>query len=207
MPGRVAPEFMRSTASNAYYLGVVCRGCSGISCATIRALNTQNVSIETVLYRGNSSVDITANVSDLIAQGPKLQNDVSEHIPECVREAIWDAYDSVRPRARCASFRTAVEFALRETGINAPSGKTLGAILKDAEKSYALPPALIELCDQVKAFGTWGLHWSETAVEAEDADAAQEITEAIMNDLFELPALVQAAKVRTEEAKTAHHSK
>ena len=83
---------------------------------------------------------------------------------------------------------------------------TLGAILRSAEKTFALPPALIELCDQVKAFGNWGLHWAETEIEVEDAEAAQRIAEAIMNYLFELPALVQAAKLRIDKAKAAHHT-
>ena len=206
MPGASAPDYMRSNSISSYYLGIICRRCSGFSSATIYAMNTSHVSIASALSHVNSSVDITANISKLIAQSPKLQTDISGHVPDSVRDALLDAYDSQRPRARCAHFRTTVEFALREAKITVVPGKTLGAILKEAERSFALPPALIELCDQVKAFGNWGLHWAEANVEDEDAEAAQKITEAIINYLFELPALVQAAKLRIDEAKSAHHN-
>nr|WP_321490257.1 DUF4145 domain-containing protein [uncultured Hyphomonas sp.] len=154
---------------------------------------------------GNSG-DTTKYIDYVVFQIPEKIGYVSENWPEAVRESMLDAYEGRSPRAKCQSYRSAVEFGLREAGITAEAGQTLGAILSEAKKKFALSEPLIELCDQIKAFGNWGLHWAETDFAPEDAEAAQEITQSILSYLFEMPARVELAKKRSDEAKAAHHA-
>lgn len=200
-----APVQMRSKAGQAYYLSLRCKGCSGYNSATLVLRRVDGQSVESLVFSGSSQYDLTQYLREVILQSPKPETSISEVVPQPVREALMDAYDAERPRARCTHFRSAVEFSLRCAGIEAKSGSSLGGILATASKSYAIPPPLIELCDQIKAFGNWGLHWMETEIDSEDAEAAQTITEAIVSYLFELPALVAAAATRTDAAKQAHH--
>ena len=204
--GTEAPKYMHSTLGSAHYLSLKCRSCQAFSSATVAFNANQNVNIPGIIRSSSASYDFTKYLSDVIAQCPKPDNAVSELVPVTVRDALFDAYDATRARARCTHFRSAVEFSVRNIGIEVSAGDTLGAILGKASKTYALPQPLIDLCDQVKAFGNWGLHWAELDIEEKDADAAQTITEAIVSYLFELPALVSAAADRTAEAKAAHHA-
>jgi hypothetical protein len=82
----------------------------------------------------------------------------------------------------------------------------LGGLLLEARGRFAISDALIELCDQVKAFGNWGLHWAETDISNEDAVAAKTITKAILDYLFVLPSEVVKARARTDQAKVNHQT-
>lgn len=196
---RYAPNGMKTSNAWSWYVSLKCRGCSGFSSATITMGHPANISV------GSSPViDYTSSLDTVVAQNPKLNSSISKHIPLVVKEALRDAFESRRPRAKCTHFRSAIEFALREAGLATKAGQPLGAILKAAQKQYGLPEGLVGLCDQVKAFGNWGLHWSETGIDTEDAEAAQRITEAILQYLFEMPALVAQAEARTKKAQEAH---
>jgi hypothetical protein len=203
MRAEEAPEPLFSDVKNSYCMSLKCRRCGAFSIASISFAENANVGQP---LNNSSSTDLSAYKIDTIAQSPPLDTSVSDAIPHPVRDALIDAYEARRPRAKCTHFRSAIEFALREIDVVAEPGDTLGAILHKAKKSYALPEPLIDLCSQVKAFGNWGLHWSETEVEDDDALAAQKIAEAILLYLFELPALVGQAKIRTESAKQAHQN-
>ena len=195
-----SPDELHDLSTNAFTLCVKCRNCSGFVTVSIE------FQYEVIHQLGDikSNTDITRFVRYEIARSPKLKNAISSHIPTVVAESLKDAYEATRPRAKCAHFRSALEFAVRSIDLDVKPGEPLGVILKNAQKSFALPPALIELCDQVKAFGNWGLHWSETDILESDADAAKKITEAIIMILFELPALVEDARERTKIARDAH---
>ena len=199
-PGGIAPDYMKHDNSFAHNLALHCRNCSGFSTATITFSRSDAVNMGS----GSSYTDITKYVENVWYQSPKTDSDISDNVPQVVADVLRDAYEANRPRAKCSHFRTAVEFAIRNVGLKAKPSEPLGAILSRAKKDNAISPALIELCDQVKAFGNWGLHWSETDVDEEDALAAKQITEAILLYLFEMPAMVQAAKQRTDEAKANH---
>jgi hypothetical protein len=164
--------------------------------------NRYQLNISLFSYDG----DITEAFDARYAQMPSASSDFNGEVPVTVREAWLDAGDARSPRAKCQSYRTAVEFALRESGLPAKAKQTLGDILKEAQKICALPDALITLCDQVKAFGNWGLHWLETEVTDEDAAAARTITKAILDYLFVLPSEVKKAQARTAEAQKNHHA-
>ena len=196
-----APKSMQVEGSWAKYVSLKCRSCRAYSSATIKL--HRNVDI--LSGSGSNSVaDYTYALGEVVHQSPLLNETVSKHIPTVVAEALYDAFEARRPRAKCTHFRSAIEFALREAGLATKAGQPLGAILKTAQKEFGLPEGLLSLCDQVKAFGNWGLHWSETDIDKEDAEAAQKITEAIMQFLFEMPALVAQAEARTKKAQEAH---
>ncbi|WP_394705885.1 DUF4145 domain-containing protein [uncultured Hyphomonas sp.] len=198
---RLSPPGLYANTGEARTLSVKCRSCEGLSVATVdfTAGNSSRVAV------GNSG-DTTKYIDYVVFQIPEKIGYVSENWPEAVRESMLDAYEGRSPRAKCQSYRSAVEFGLREAGITAEAGQTLGAILSEAKKKFALSEPLIELCDQIKAFGNWGLHWAETDFAPEDAEAAQEITQSILSYLFEMPARVELAKKRSDEAKAAHHA-
>lgn len=164
-----APKFLNSMALNAYCLSLQCRGCRAFFVSTI--VFQPNINIAHTLNNSATS-DLSSAIVQTAASSPSLDIEVSSAIPETVREALIDAYEARRPRAKCTHFRSSIEFALREAGLSAAPGDTLGAILTKAKKNFAMPDALITLCDQVKAFGNWGLHWAEMKIEEEDAVAA-----------------------------------
>jgi hypothetical protein len=197
---QVSPPGLHSPSSDARTLSIKCRSCIGLSVATVQFKPG---------HAGHANLrgegDISKLMNQVIIQVPNSSGYVSEHWPSSVTECMLDAYEGRSPRARCQSYRSAVEFALREAKIADTPGKTLGGILSDAKKKFALSDPLIELCDQIKAFGNWGLHWAETDFAPQDAEAAQEITKSILSYLFDMPAKVELAKTRSEEAKKAHH--
>lgn len=198
-----APSFLAFDGPNSFCFALKCRNCTALSVSTVNF--NAGTNIGHALHNSSAS-DLSQHVLKVVASSPPLDTVISPAIPPSVRDALIDAYEAPRPRAKCMHFRSAIEFSLRSINVEAKSGDTLGAILAKARTNYALPEPLIELCNQVKAFGNWGIHWSETEIEMEDAEAAQKISEAIMLYLFELPALVEQAKERTDEAKDAHRS-
>lgn len=194
------------------YIVVICRRCdraSSLICgyqsplpAHLEKYKTSygsGVGIEIFKHNGDISFAL-----DFKSQNPSLRHSLSDAIPEIVRENCLDAEEARSPRAKCQSYRAAVEFALREANIANTPGKPLGGLLLEASKSFAISSSLIALCDQIKAFGNWGMHWSETEILKSDSDAAKSITYAILDYLFVLPAQVAEAKSRTDAAQMKH---
>lgn len=194
------------------YLVLLCRKCKRSSSVYCEFKGAFPLALERFKIKGSNShfrmfeeeIDVTGALRGFRGQTPSATPDMAGSIPEAVREACLDASDARTPRAKCQSYRSAVEFALREAGIAKSSGSTLGGILREASKTSAISDPLIELCDQVKAFGNWGLHWSETEIESADAEVAKSITFAILDYLFVLPEQVAQAKARTDAAQQNH---
>ena len=195
------PPGLQYWDDDARALSLKCRACSGLSVATVQFLRGRSGSAGS-----DSSSDLTKLVEGVMTQVPQFDEGVSPHWPELVSDCMKDAHEARSPRAKCQSYRAAIEFAVRAAELEAKPGEPLGAILRTAKKNYAVSDALIELWDQIKAFGNWGLHWSEARFEDNDAEAAREISNSILSYLFDMPARVAEARARTEAAKEAHHS-
>ncbi len=186
----------------------LCRRCKRYSSITADLTYPLPSVIQVIMAGGKDifaiSLDITSAFKSDYRQTPAVSSQIPAEIPNSVKESLLDADQARSPRARCQSYRSAIEFALREAGISTKPGATLGALLSDAKANFAISDPLIELCDQVKAFGNWGMHWSESDITENDADAARDITIAIVDYLFAMPARVAKARSRTDEAKSAH---
>jgi hypothetical protein len=195
-----------------YRLALLCRRCKKFSSVEVSPAYPVPSHLEQYRLSGSGFTDgifktkddITGAFQSRYSQMPRISSEVSSEIPATVREALLDAEEGRSPRAKCQSYRTALEFALREANVANTPGKTLGGLLTEAQKNVAIPDALIELCDQVKAFGNWGLHWAEIDISDDDAAAAKTIAKAILDYLFVLPAEVIKAKARTDQARKAH---
>lgn len=195
-----------------YRLALQCRRCKQYSSVKLSAeyplpgrlerYKSHGVGVSDEIFK--TADDITEGFRDRYTQMPRVSSEISPAIPKSVEEALLDADEGRSPRAKCQSYRTALEFALREARVANTPGKTLGGLLTEAKTNFAIPDALIELCDQVKAFGNWGLHWAETEISEDDATAAKTIAKAVHDYLFVLPAEVAKAKSRTDQAMTAH---
>lgn len=196
-----APEGLFCPNPDARVLAIKCRACTGISAATVE-FSPGTVGAVSVGQGG----DVTRHVDQVYLQSPPFDEVASTNWPDVVRECMLDGFEGRSPRAQCQCYRAAIEAAVRAAGFPSEPGQSLGQILSLAKKKYAVSDALIELCDSIKAFGNWGLHWSEMAVDKEDAAAAREISVAVLSYLFDLPAKVDHARIRTEHAKDAHYS-
>lgn len=198
----ISSDITEENYAGRYMLVAICRACGTANIFIVLAPRIAEIRSD---IQQTMNLNINHMIQEFLVCYPKNEIELDESIPEIVAEQIQEAQRSEAPRTKCMLYRASMEFALREFGFSEKKGQPLGSIIRELSKKTLIPDALADMCDQVAAFGNWGLHWSETEITDADASAAKSITLAVLEYLFVLPAKVRFAKIRSDEARSAHN--
>jgi hypothetical protein len=137
------------------------------------------------------------SLTDFIPNPPKP--DIADDIPENVKTPLLEAeiaYASGMYSAAGSCYRKAMERAAKH--INADAKGMLNKRIRDIEKDGLLPPAMIELLDQVRLFGNEAMHEDDFDPSKDDCTAAREFSKLFLTYAFSMPAKINRAKSDVE---------